>query len=356
MKKRILAISMTAVLAFSVFAGCGGGNESSSTSDQSSSTSADESSSSSGDAASSESYTIGFANSSLDNPWRVGIQNAIESAVAEYDNVEFLTNQADEDAVTLVSNVEDLISSGCDLIMVCTVDGDTFQPAVDACNEAGIPLMLVDRGITTSEDYLCYVQQSNVQIGADSADWLAEQLTEKYGEPKGTVVELQGVAGNLPAEERHQGFTERIEEKYPDIEIIYSQNTDYSRANSLQVMENIIQGADEFDAVFTHEDEIAIGAIQALEEANRLEGVLTIGDGGSRDAMEYIKEGKLTMTISYSPVDFGNKAVDLAMKYLNGEEIDHNVQITGQIIDSSNVDEMLEKMDSAGVDFAYFID
>lgn len=299
---------------------------------------------------------FGFANSSLDNPWRVGIQNAIEAAVGEYDNIKFVTNQADEDAVTLVHNVEDLIAAGCDIILVCTVDGDTFQPAVDACNEAGVPLMLVDRGITTSEDYLCYVQQSNIQIGADSADWLAEQLTERYGSAKGTVVELQGVAGNLPAEERHKGFTDRLAEKYPDIEVVYSQNTDYSRANSLEVMENIIQAVDHIDAVFTHEDEIAIGAVQALEEANRLEDVLIIGDGGSRSALEYIQQGKVTMTISYSPVDFGKTAVEAAMKYLNGEEIDKNIQIVGQIVDSANVEDLLAKMDADGLDFVSFID
>ena len=350
--RNILALLLSLVMVLALFAGCAPAADDpvDAPADKPADEPADE------PAESGDEIVFGFANSSLDNPWRVGIQNAIESAVAEYDNIKFVTNQADEDAVTLVHNVEDLIAAGCDIILVCTVDGDTFQPAVDACNQAGVPLMLVDRGITTSEDYLCYVQQSNIQIGADSADWLAEQLTERYGSAKGTVVELQGVAGNLPAEERHKGFTDRITEKYPEIEVVYSQNTDYSRANSLEVMENIIQAVDHIDAVFTHEDEIAIGAVQALEEANRLEDVLIIGDGGSRSALEYIQEGKVTMTISYSPVDFGKTAVKAAMDYLNGTEIDKNIQIVGQIVDGANVDDLLAKMDADGLDFVSFID
>ena len=352
--KKILAIVLALVMLLCVFAGCA--SKDAAPKDDTSNAPANDSKETENKEESSDEIVFGFANSSLDNPWRVGIQNAIEAEVAKYDNVKFVTNQADEDTVTLNNNIDDLISAGCDIILVCTVDGDTFEPAAQACLDAGVPLMLVDRGITTSENYLCYVQQSNIQIGADSADWLAEQLTAKYGSATGKVVELQGVAGNLPAEERHKGFTDRVNEKYPDIEIVYSQNTDYSRANSLEVMENIIQACDTIDAVFTHEDEIAIGAVQALEEAKRLDGVMIIGDGGSRSALEYIQQGKITMTVSYSPVDFGKTAVRAAMEYLGGAEIDKNIQITGQIVDANNVDDLLAKMDADSLDFVSFID
>lgn len=367
---KLIALLIALTLAVTLFAGCSSNNASDAGDSSSSSDSAatdkkdDTAADNKGDDAASDkvtvgdagkTYKIGFANSSLANPWRVGIQNAIEAEVAKIANAEFVTNQADEDATTLNNNVEDLIAQACDIILVCTVDGDTFENAALDCQRAGIPLIFCDRGITTSENYTSYIQQSNIALGADSADWLAEQLTAKYGSAKGKVVELQGTPGNLPAEERKQGFHETIEEKYPDIEIVSAQPTDYTRTNALEVMENVIQACPEIDAVFTHEDEIAIGAIQALEEANRLEDTIIIGDGGSRDALNYIKEGKMTMTMSYSPVDFGIVGVQTAIAVLNGETVDQVIQITGQVVDKDNVDSLLAKMDELSLDFVSFL-
>lgn len=298
-------------------------------------------------AAETKKFKIGFANSSLNHPWRIAIQKSIEDTCATFPNIELYTNEAGEDPVRQNNNVEDLIAKGIDLLLVCTVEGEPFKPSVELCKEKGIPLVPVDRGII-GDDFTCYIQEDNVQIGVTAADWIAEQLTKKYGSAKGNVVELQGVPGNLPAEERKKGFHDQIDAKYPNIKIVAAQPTDYTRANSITVMENILQAQPSIDAVYTHEDQIALGAIDALKEAKRLEGVIVTGNGGSKEALDSIKAGEMTSCFTYSPVDFGIVGVDAAVKILNGEKVDKVLQFKGDTITKDNVDKYLEQMAKSG--------
>lgn len=292
-------------------------------------------------------FLVGFANSSVEHPWRIAIQNAILREAEKYDDIAIVTTEAGEDPMRQVHNVEDMLARGIDLLLVCTVEGEPFRPAVEMMKEAGVPLVPVDRAII-GDDFTCYIEQSNLDIGMRAADWIAEQMIEKYGEPRGKIVELQGVPGNIPAEHRRIGFHERIEEKWPMLEIVAAQPTDYTRANSLQVMENIIQGQSKIDAVYTHEDEIAFGAIDALKEARRLEGVIVTGNGGSDRALESIKRGEMTACFTYSPIDFGLVGMQMAAKILQGESVPKVVKLEGDIITKENVDEYIAQLESNG--------
>lgn len=293
-------------------------------------------------------FKIAFANSSLNHPWRIGIQDAIANTAKKYPEiVEFYTNEAGEDPVVMNNNVEDLISKGIDLLLVCTVEGEPFAPSMQLCKEKGIPLVPVDRGVV-GEDYTCFITQNNITCGEDGANFIAEELKKKYGDYKGKVVELQGVPGNLPAELRKKGFHDTMESKYPNIEIVAAQPTDYTRANSLEVMENILQAQKQIDAVFTHEDQIAFGAIDALKEANRLEGVIITGNGGSKDALDSVKAGEMTACITYSPIDHGILAIETAVKILNGEKVEKDMKFDGDIITKDNVDKYLAQLTETG--------
>ncbi len=292
-------------------------------------------------------FLVGFANSSVEHPWRIAIQNAILDEAAKYDDIAIITTEAGEDPVRQVHNVEDMLARGIDLLLVCTVEGEPFKPAVEMVKDAGIPLVPVDRAII-GDDYTCYIEQSNIDIGKRAADWIAEQMVKKYGEARGKVVELQGFPGNIPAEHRRIGFHDQVEAKYPKLEIVSAQPTDYTRANSLQVMENIIQGQPEIDAVYTHEDEIAFGAIDALKEAKRLDGVIITGNGGSDRALESIKKGEMTACFTYSPIDFGLVGMQMAAKILHGEEVPRIVNLQGDIITSENVDKYIAQLKANG--------
>lgn len=358
MRKFKLSLSLLcALLAMTLlFSACSGGASSASSAAASTAASTGESAApseggeSAAEAGDGQTFKVGFANSSLDNPWRVGIQSAIEKNFERYPEVTLITNEAGEDPIRLNNNIEDMIAQGVDMILCCTVEAEPFEVSATLCADEGIPLILVDRGIN-SDNYTCFIAQSNFQIGYDSADWAAEKMEERYGEIKGKVVELQGVPGNLPAEQRRESFHEYAAENYPGLEIVAAQPTDYSRANAMEVMENILQSQTEIDVVYTHEDEIALGAIKALQEAGRLDDVLVIGDGGSRSALEAIKEGTMAATATYSPIDFGFVAVETAMTYLHGGEIEKTVEFTGSMVTPENVDEYLAQLDESGEDF-----
>lgn len=348
--RKIVALLGAAAMTATLLAGCGNSKSASNTgsdaSDSSKEAAAGEIIGSDADKV----YKIGFANSSLDNPWRIGIQNTIEKGFAKYSNVKLITNQADEDPIKMNNNIEDLISQDVDLIVACTVEAEPFETAADACEAAGVPLIVVDRGIN-SDNYTCYIKQSNFQLGYDAADWTAEQMEERYGSVTGKVVELQGVPGNLPAEERRESYHEKVEADYPGLDIVAAQPTDYSRSNAMEVMTNILQAQKEIDVVYTHEDEIALGCIKALQEAKRTEGVLVIGNGGSVSAIEAIENGEMAACMLYSPIDFGEIAVETVAKYLAGEEIDKVIEFKGGIVTPDNVAEYRAQLDASGEDF-----
>jgi len=300
-------------------------------------------------------FLVGFANSSLNHPWRVAIQDAILGEAAKYPDIQVVTTEAKEQPSKQLSDVEDLLARGIDLLLVCTVEGEPFRPAVKAVNRAGIPLVPVDRNII-GPDYTCYVGQSNLEIGRRVADYIAAELTKRYKEPRGKVIELQGTPGNVPTEHRKEGFHERLADKYPGIEIVASQNTDYTRAGGMRVMENLLQAHSEIDAIYTHEDEIALGAIEALKAAGRMDGSIIIaGNGGSGAALESIRNGEMTACASYSPIDAGTIGMRAAAKILHGEQVPKDIPLEGAIITKDNLDQY-ERPNMENTDYIHTVD
>jgi len=298
-----------------------------------------------------EEFVVGFANSSLNHPWRIAIQDAILNEAKKYPDIKVVCTEAKEQSAKQVNDVEDLLSRGVDLVMVCTVEGEPFAPAVESVKRAGVPLVPVDRAIV-GPDYTCFVGQSNKDIGRNAADYIASHLLKKYGKATGRVVELQGTPGNVPTEHRKEGFHARMAEKYPQIKIIASQNTDYTRASALRVMENILQGQKEIDAIYTHEDEIALGAIEALKASKRLGGVVITGCGGSKAALESIRKGEMTACATYSPIDAGTIGMRASAKILHGEDVPKDIPLFGTMIDKANID----KFHKPGMVYVYTVD
>ena len=296
---------------------------------------------------------IGFANSSLSHPWRIAIQDSILKEAAKHPEIRVITTQADENAERQLANVENMLSQGIKLLLICTVSGEGSRPIVDAVKHASVPIVPVDRNIVTP-DYAAFVGQSNVQFGRDMADWIAAQLTRRYGKPQGIVVELRGNPNDVPSQDRHKGFTEQMTQKYPEIKIAASQTTDYSRTNSTTVMENILQAQPKIDAVYTHEDEIALGAITAIKEAKRADVIVT-GCGGSGAAIESVKAGEMTACGTYSPIDAGTIGMRVAARILHGEPAPREVPLYGAIITRENVAQF-ERPGMKPTDYVYTVD
>jgi simple sugar transport system substrate-binding protein len=209
-----------------------------------------------------------------------------------------------------------------------------FQEAKDA----GIPVILVDRRADVPEDlYVTYLGSDFVEEGRNSARVMAELMEEK-----GKIVELVGTVGSAPANDRGKGFREILEE-YPDMEIMDSQSGDFTRAKGKEVMEAFLKKhGEEIDAVYAHNDDMAIGAIQAIEEYGLTPGedIIIVSIDAVRGAFEAMIDGKLNATVECNPL-LGPQFYELALKVVNGEEVPRWVPSEESIYYPDDAEEVL---------------
>ncbi len=256
---------------------------------------------------------IGLAVSTLNNPFFVDLKDGAES-MAEEMGVEILTVDAQDDAASQLSSVEDLLIKQIDVLIVNPVDGNAVVSAITAANDAGVPVITVDRG-AEGGDVASHIASDNVAGGEMAGDFIAEQLGEE-----GNVVELQGIPGTSAARDRGEGFNTSMD-KYPGLEVIARQPAGFDRAEGMTVMENILQGNQNIDAVFAHNDNMALGAMEAIAAAGRSNEIMIVGFDAIDDAREAVKEGKIAATVAQKPGLMGEMAVEIAIKVVNGEEV-----------------------------------
>src|SRR5699024_8268100 len=245
-----------------------------------------------------DNYTIGFVISTQTNPFFVSLKEGAEEKSKEL-GVEIIVLDSQDDPSKEASNMEDLITKDVDLILVNPTDSDAIVNSVMAANDADIPVITVDRASNGGE-VLSYIASDNVAGGKMAGEYIIEQLGGK-----GNVVELEGIVGTNAATERGEGFNEAIKDK--DITVVAKQTAEFDRAKGLEVMENILQSQPEIDAVFAHNDEMALGALEAIKASDR--DILVVGFDATDDAVAAVKEGDLAATIAQQPALIGNMAV-----------------------------------------------
>ena len=256
---------------------------------------------------------LGLAVSTLNNPFFVDLKDGAE-AMAEEMGVEILTVDAQDDAASQLSSVEDLLIKQIDALIVNPVDGNAVVSAITAANDAGVPVITVDRG-AEGGDVVSHIASDNVAGGEMAGDFIAEQLGEEA-----KVVELQGIPGTSAARDRGKGFNQAMD-KYPGMEVIARQPAGFDRAEGMTVMENILQGNQNIDAVFAHNDNMALGAMEAIAAAGRSDEIMIVGFDAIDDAREAVKEGEMAATVAQKPGLMGEMAVETAIKVVNGEEV-----------------------------------
>jgi ribose transport system substrate-binding protein len=277
-------------------------------------------------------FKVGFAQDTLNQPWRNYQAECVKRVFAEY-GITCEVTDGQGKSEQQISNIEDMIVNGLDILVVSPAQEGALTPVVEQVYNSGIPVVCIDRGIT-SDAYTCFVHADNKLIGAMAADFIAEKLTEKYGEPKGNIVVLEGVPGSTTAVQRDEGFRARITEKYPNLNIIASQPADYRRDKAMTVMEDFLQAYDVIDAVFTHADEMTMGAIAAIENADRRDEMLITSVNGTMEAIQAIMDGRMDCTVLYS--NCSGPGVEFAVKILLGEEVPKDVVIDPIMIHASN--------------------
>ena len=233
-----------------------------------------------------------------DHGWLGAISKNAKSAAEQHDDLDFQLLQA-ADADSQAQQVEQAIAQKPDVLVVLPQDGAALTPVAQKAEKAGIPVVNIDRLFTAPDAATATILGDNYQIGILAADYISDQL-----KCKGNVVEIQGLAGISVTEDRTKGFTDELKKKCPDggIKIVASQPGDFNPDQGLKVMENILQAEDQIDAVYTHDDDMAQGVVQAIRNAGREDDMFLTGVGGSQDAMDQIKEGGLyRATFLYNP-------------------------------------------------------
>ncbi len=267
--------------------------------------------------------TLGLVISTLNNPFFVTLREGAETA-ADKAGVKLVILDAQDDSAKMTAAMEDLIQQKVDAILVNPTDSDAVTPSIMKANEAGIPVLTIDRGASGGQ-VLCHVASDNVAGGVMAGEFLAGRL-----EGKGKVVELVGIPGTSAARDRGQGFNDAVK-AFPEIEIVASQAADFSRDKGLKVFENILQAQPEIAGVFAHNDEMILGAIAAAEAAGR-EGIVFVGFDAVDDAVASVKAGKLAATVAQQPAVIGAMGVEKAAAFLSGEKLPEFIPVPLQLI------------------------
>ena len=254
--------------------------------------------------------SVGLSLSTLNNPFFVTLRDGAQAA-ADDAGYELIVTDAQDSVSTQISDIEDLVQRGVDALIINATDSDAVVPAVRSANDAGIPVIAVDRTVNGG-DVAYFISSDNVAGGRLAAEFICNQL-----DSEGNVVELEGIPGASATRERGQGFNEYMNSECSSASIIASQTANFNRAEGLSVMENILVAQPDIGAVFAHNDEMALGALQAIEPSNR--DMLVVGFDGTDDARQAVEECRLAATVAQRPDQLGQEAINVAGRAVGGE-------------------------------------
>ncbi|MFO1442426.1 ribose ABC transporter substrate-binding protein RbsB [Bacillus sp. Bva_UNVM-123] len=274
-------------------------------------------------AAKGEKVKIGLSISTLNNPFFVSLKDGAE-AEAKAQGAELVIIDAQNDSAKQVSDIEDLIQKGISALIVNPTDSAAVVSAIESANSAGIPVITVDRS-AEGGDVAAHIASDNAAGGKMAGDFILEKLGNK-----GKVVELEGIPGSSAARERGEGFHKAVD-AVADINVVAKQAADFDRAKGLSVMENILQANKDVQAVFAHNDEMALGALEAIQSAG-LKDVIVVGFDATDDAVNAVKEGKMAATVAQKPTEIGKQGVATAVKVVNGETVDEFIPIELELV------------------------
>lgn len=266
--------------------------------------------------------TIGMSISTLNNPFFVTLKEGAEKAAKEA-GVDLIVLDAKDNTAKQVSDVEDLIQKKVNVLLINPTDSDAIVTAVESANKANIPVITVDRAANGGK-VVSHIASDNVKGGKMAGEYIVNTLGIK-----GNLVELQGIPGTSAARDRGKGFHEAVDGK-ADVKVVASQPADFDRAKGLSVMENILQGNKDIKAVFAHNDEMALGALQAIEASGRK--ITVVGFDATADAVKAVNEGKMAATVAQKPGLIGEIAVKTAVKVSKGEQVDAFIPVDLELI------------------------
>ena len=252
-------------------------------------------------AADGELITVGFAQTGSESGWRSANTESMKAAFSEENGFELVFNAADNDPAAQIAAVRSFINQGVDAIVIAPIVEDGWEDVLQEALDAGIPVILEDRTVTASEDlYATWVGLDFRREGVYAGEWAAAE----FGDTPTKMVVLEGTTGSAPANDRAEGFDEAI--AGTAIEKIDSQTGDFTRDGGKTVMEGFLQkyGVDGIDLVYAHNDDMALGAIEAIEAAGGVPGedIKIVSIDAVRDGLQALIDGKINYVVECNPL------------------------------------------------------
>ena len=280
-----------------------------------------------------ETKTIGVIYWSLNNNFMVFLKNNIEAECAAL-GYETIPLDSRSSTVTELSNVEDLISRNVDAVIMVPMDSEASSNAVVLLNNAGIPVITVDRS-TTSGEVITSIATDNYAGGKTAGEFTVKQL-----EGKGKVVILRGTLGTDLENQRFTGFKDAI--AGTESEVVSEQSANFDRTTAFNTIENILQANPDINLVYAENDEMCLGVAKALESANRSD-IMVVGFDGAVETLEAIKTGKVTGTVFQQFALIGKLSVDIFDQYFKGDtaNIENPMAVPCEFASAENVEQYL---------------
>ncbi|TDM14337.1 D-ribose ABC transporter substrate-binding protein [Macrococcus bovicus] len=265
-----------------------------------------------------EEMTIGVSLSTLNNPFFVSIKDAIEKE-AKTQGYKVKVVDAQDDSAKQANDIDDLIQQKVDYLIINPTDSAAIASAVENANGENIPVITLDRSVD-SGDVASFIASDNVEGGKMAADFIVQKVGKKA-----QVAELEGVPGASATRERGKGF-HQVADK--ELQVVAKQTAKFNRAEGLNVAQNILQSNPDIKAIFAHNDEMALGAIEAIGNKD----ILVVGFDGNDDALKSIKAGNLDATIAQQPALMGEEAVKTVTSLKDDKKVEKEVKVPLKLV------------------------
>lgn len=265
---------------------------------------------------------IALVVSTLNNPFFVTLKDGAQKKANELGyNLVVLDSQ--NNPAKELANVEDIIVKGTKLILINPTDSDAVGNAVLAANKANIPVITLDR-VSNKGEAISHIASDNIAGGKIAGDYIVQKLGKDA-----KVIQLEGIVGASSARERGEGFDQSLKEH--KFTLLASQPADFDRAKGMNVMQNLLTTYPSVQAVFAQNDEMALGAMRAIQ-ASGLTNILIVGFDGTDDGIRAVERGRISATVAQQPELIGSIGVETADKLLKGQSVDKEIPVELKLI------------------------
>lgn len=323
MRRNMKLLAMIAVVFVMLFtAACAGGNKSESGGNGGGA----KQTSGGGGSSDGAKIVLGFAQVGAESGWRTANTDSIKEAAAAA-GIELKFSDAQQKQENQIKAIRSFIQQKVDVIAFSPVVESGWETVLQEAKEAGIPVVLTDRAIDSDDEslYVTFIGSDFVEEGRLAGQWLLEQFKDAT-EPV-NIVELQGTTGSAPANDRKSGFEDVIKEN-PNLKIIASQTGDFTRAKGKEVMQSFLQAHPDIDVLYAHNDDMGLGAIQAIEATGLVPGkdIIIITVDAVRDGMQAAADGKINFIVECNPL-FGDQLMDIVKDIVAGKELPKRIAV-----------------------------